>query len=1363
MKWFIASLLLFWGPVLCNGQYTFRHYGNEEGLLNNTVVCMLQDANGFMWFGTKEGLNRFDGIRFVYLRPSPSDSIPAMNPAIQAIEEDSKGQLWMGTDVGIVWYLPVEGRFVQPPFYRKRDSGVEDKEERVPGEGVLQGVLMSEKEGVAEIRRDARNQIWFLTRSGIFRYSETTQQLDHFPANQYFVPTSICVTPAGEVWFSSANGNIYHYNAQTNQFKGYPVLTESERAMSVLFFRVKAGSDNQFLLLTDKAGVKRFNPDSGEVTTLFTHDAEGSPVLPNDLLVTGGEIWVASESGVHLYIPQQGLVQQLTNRPADRYSLSNNAVKCVTQDSEGGIWFGTYYGGLNYLPRERTPFRKYYDTGIPGSLQGNVVKAICRDAKGRLWIGTEDAGLQQFNPATQQFRDFTPKNIEAGVLSTNIQAIQLQGNHLWIATYDNGIFRFDPERERVSRHFSAQNPQSGLRSNYIYTFLATREGGLYAGTAAGLFRYDEEGARFRFVRQLPPAIRAQALHEDRQGNIWMGTQQQGLLIFSPATGSVRQFPHAKQNPKSPGSNSITAIFEDSKNRIWCTTEGNGFSLFNETDSSFVQFNNSRGIEPGITCGMSEDGMGQLWISSSNGLIRLNPETGQSTIFRKINGLPGNHFSYNASFRDNSGRLYFGTVNGMVAFDPTSFGPEPEPSQLFITGFRTENSEKESSGLISQPGRSILYSQQVTLSHRQSSFSIDFASPGFSNPAMVKYRYKLVGADPDWNELSTNRRAYYTNIPPGKYRFVVTTVGSRAEHPEKRAELAILITPPTWRSKGALAGYFVLLTSVLLLFFRIYWRKQQLETAQRIERMERAKERELLEAKLDFFTHITHEVRTPLTLIKAPLDRLLEGNVAPGGITAHLTLMKRNTDRLLELIHQLLDFRKVESSQLQLNYTLINAGRFLEGLCARFLPAAKEQNLQLHLTLPEQPVWVRADKESLTKMVSNLLSNGLKYSLSSIEASVTVQPGEGDKNWVCFRITSNGLPIPAHFREKIFAPFVVLNDGERSALQKGTGLGLSLARSLAELHQGRLYLDPNAAPLNGFVLELPAETDTNKQPQPDVAEESLAPRVVCDSHEKGMDPTGPVLLVVEDEPEMRDFLIDELGRHYKVYGASNGKEALRSVKEFSINLIISDILMPEFDGYQLCKAIKETLDFCHIPVILLTASTGLNAQIEGLECGADAYLEKPFSTRLLLAQIENLFRNKESASRHFMHSPFAHYKTLASNKMDEDFMKQLNAAIQQAMDDPKFSVEMLAGTMGMSLSSLYRKVKALTNLNTNEYIRLFRLKNAAGMLASGQYRVNEVSYLVGFASPSYFSTSFQKQFGLSPSQFLKQQLGADEPK
>lgn len=642
-----------------------------------------------------------------------------------------------------------------------------------------------------------------------------------------------------------------------------------------------------------------------------------------------------------------------------------------------------------------------------------------------------------------------------------------------------------------------------------------------------------------------------------------------------------------------------------------------------------------------------------------------------------------------------------------------------------------------------------YTREINLKYNQNSFAFRFAALCYAAPEENYLSYTLKGFDKEWYSTTKSSTASYTNLKPGDYTFCVKTANAKGEWSNDIKSIHIHIAPPFWKSPWAYLLYFILSAAGIgYIFYR--FRKQITDKQRRqLEILEAEKEKEIYHAKIDFFTNIAHEIRTPLTLIKGPLENILhKENIDRNTIRENLDVMERNTLRLLDLTNQLLDFRKTETKGFRLNFMDCNISQLIRDTYIRFNPAAQQNGLKFQTDLPEQDFNAPVDKEALTKILSNLFNNAVKYATSSIHVSLIPPCGMKEPEYFSIMVSNDGHPIPHDMQEKIFQPFVQIKQTSGGQRTAGTGIGLPLARSLAELHKGKLYLKDSEEIC--FCVELPVDQEKAIQLQKDsTISQTGNMQTAIRQHS-----TNICILVVEDDPEMQNFICAQLETVYCVIRASNGKEALQVLSEKTISLIVSDVMMPEMDGFELCHTLKTDIEHSHIPIILLTAKVTMQSKIEGIELGADDYIEKPFSTEYLLARIANLLSNQDKLRHAFTSSPFVNAKTIALSKADENFLDKLIEVIQKNISEPDFNVDILAEKMNMSRSSLHRKIKGIAQITPNEFIQLERLKMAAQLIQSGEYRINEVCYIVGFNSSSYFAKCFQKQFGVLPKDFCK---------
>ena len=745
----------------------------------------------------------------------------------------------------------------------------------------------------------------------------------------------------------------------------------------------------------------------------------------------------------------------------------------------------------------------------------------------------------------------------------------------------------------------------------------------------------------------------------------------------------------------------------------------------------------------------EDKEGLFWLTTNNGLVCFQPTTGAMKVYTTSNGLLGDQFNYRSSFETEDGTIYLGSIDGFVAFNPKNFSENKSLPSIVITDFLLFGKEV----YVGEPGspleKSITFSDELVLQSNQNSFSFRVAALDFQAPRMSRIMYKLDGFDADWLTVGESPIVTYSNLRYGNYTFRVKVSNSDGVWNEEGISLKVHILPPFYLSVWAYIVYALLIIGCSLYTVMYFKRRSNRKHRRQMEKFEQEKEREVYNAKIDFFTNVAHEIRTPLTLIKGPLENIILKKQVDTETREDLNVMKQNTERLLNLTNQLLDFRKTERQGFRLNFTECNVTEILKETHKRFTSLAKQKGLDFVLQMPEKDFYAHINQEAFTKIISNLLNNGVKYAESYVHISLAVPDTDGGNS---FRIctVNDGVIIPDAMKEEIFKPFVRFNEQEDGKVTTGTGIGLALSRSLAELHQGTLTMGKGEEN-NTFCMTLPIVQDTTITLTTEV--EAGTDKINEAPAEQAVEKDNrPTVLVAEDNPDMLAFVVRQLSKDYTVLTATNGAEALRVLDGNYVNLMISDVVMPVMDGFELCKTIKSDLNYSHIPIILLTAKTNIQSKIEGMELGADAYIEKPFSVEYLQACASNLIQNREKLRQAFAESPFIAANTMALTKADEEFIKKLNEVIRVNYANPEFSMDDMADNLNMSRSNFYRKIKGVLDLSPNEFLRLERLKKAAQLLKEGENRVNEICYMVGFNSPSYFAKCFQKQFGVLPKDF-----------
>lgn len=989
-----------------------------------------------MWFGTKDGLNRFDGYHFKNFNLNNGNERSLTRDVINSLAAGKDGRLWVGSQKGVYLFAAEKERLI--PFIDTLPDAND---------------LFIDKSG----------QLWFLSVYTVCRYNFEKKQLSIFPADKYFNATSICQLNDGSMWFSTDDGYLQQFDNKTQTFKAYNVFAHSPSPASRLIKKIVPGKKGSIYIGTSSQGIKQFDEATLEYKDLLTYNTDKTTVFVRDILqAEDHQYWFATESGIFILNTETGEFTNLRKKNLDPYSLSDNAIYTLHKDKEGGIWAGTFFGGINYFPKQYSPFQKYFPDYTTNSISGSAVREICEDSFGNIWIGTEDAGLNKLNAKTGKFTRFEAFGSSTDIAYSNIHGLLVVKDDLWIGTFEHGLDIMDIRTGKVKKHYAA-GPANNLKSNFIVTMLQTRNGDIYIGSANSLLKYLPATDKFIPVEEVPGNIFVSSLIEDHEGNIWVGTGGNGIYYFNPVTKEKRHFVNEPNNNNSLTTNWVNALYEDSFRNFWFATEGGGLCRLSKDKKQVTRYTTNTGLPSNSVFKVLEDNKKNIWTTTSKGLVKLDILHNATTVYTKANGLLNDQFNYNSGYKDSEGKLYFGSVRGMITFKPDEFLQNKFIPPVYITGFQLHNKELEINKDTSVLKKSIVYTKKIVLSHNQSSFSIDFAALSFTTPAVTEYNYIMEGLDKDRTHIKPNRKVYFTNLKPGTYQFKVKAA-SNGVWSKEETQLTIEILPPFWGTRAAYLLYIVLSASLLYYLIRTYHNKVM-----------NKKEKEIYEAKIEFFTNIAHEIRTPLTLIKGPVENLSEMMNDVPEIKADVAMMERNTNRLVNLINQILDFRKIETTGFSLDFTNVNISEVLKEAYLTFEHIAKKRKLHYSIDLPSTDVYIMADGEALNKIFSNLFSNALKY--ADKEVHIKLIPLNKDERYLVIELRNDGFIIPDDMKEKIFEPFYRLKE---TVKQKGTGIGLALARSLAELHKGNLFVGASEESMNVFVLRLPYQSFISKK-------------------------------------------------------------------------------------------------------------------------------------------------------------------------------------------------------------------------------------------------------------------------------------------
>ena len=1300
-----------------NNTYYFKNYQVQNGLSSNTITTILQDRKGFIWIGTRNGLNRFDGNTFKIFHNVLSDAQSLGSNSIFSLFEDKKEQLWVGTYSGIYLYDPRQERF---SAFKLIPTGE-----------------------VRFIAADNNDNIWIVSNFTLYKYTQHNSKVVAFnlPNDQTIV---LHISDQGDVWTATASGLVKHYDPETNSFSDYnlkeilkqPNLPPIEDLYPVGDSSILVGCMNKVLLLDYKnLTVKNVFENNGISNDVHVHKI---------FRQSAGEYWLGTENGIYILNIKTFKTKIISKDYSNPYSITDNVISAICRDKEGGTWIGTFFGGVNYYSKQYNAFKKYFPEPDKVSLSGNIVHEICKDKNGALWVGTEDAGLNRIDLKTGAIQKFKADNKPGSICYQNIHGIIADGNELWIGTYEHGLDVMDLKTFKVIRHYDASDQPNSLASNFIISLYKRRNGDILAGTWNGLFKYNRKENNFTHMPFFNSHI--QCMHEDEDGTLWVGTYGNGVYFLNKGKNIKGRMEYKPGKANGLINNYVNNLFEDHQKNFWFCTE-RGLSHFDRKTGIIKNYTIEDGLPDNQIFRIVQDDSGLFWISTAKGLCRFNMDKNEFTNYHSANGLPTEQFNYNSSFKNDDGTLFFGTVKGMISFNPKDFVKNTFVPPVYITGFQINNIEapigNEKTGL----HKSITYTNSITLPYNNSNISIDVAALSYVIPEMNEYSYKMDGVDKNWITLNKNRKIFYTKLPPGKYIFRVKGSNSESVWNNQETVLNLEILSPFWATKLAYLIYFLIVAAVIITIVRYYHMALTEKNKRRIESIKINTEREIYNAKINFFTNLAHEIRTPLTLIRMPLDKLLNSNITDNNVNESLNMMKKNTTRLIDLTNQLLDFRKAEANKFSLTFSETDINELINEVYTTFKPAAEQKNLSYKLLLPRITLHAFIDAEAVKKILSNLFNNAIKYAEGFV--MIKLLPFSSEDTLFNIEVRNDGHTISEQYWEKIFEPFFRIKETEK---ESGTGIGLPLARSLAQLHKGNIVLKISENQENIFLLSLPIHQDTeinlnfSGDKNQSYTESDLSTEI---------DTSKPTLLLVEDNKEILNYIRKELKQKYNVFSALNGQEAIQILETENVNIVISDIMMPVMDGIDLCKRIKSDFQHSHIPIILITAKNSLQSKIEGLEVGADAYIEKPFSLDHLQAQISNLLSNRQIIKDYFARSPLTHLKGIGCSKADKEFLERLNDVIYEQITDSELDVDRLSSIMNMSKATLYRKIKGLSDLTPNELINLSRLKKGAELLSEGQYKINEVAYMIGYSLPTNFSRDFQKQFGISPSNFVNQ--------
>ncbi|MDR1455245.1 MAG: response regulator, partial [Tannerella sp.] len=1347
--WILSAALCCCPAFPQGAEVHFEHLSVEDGLSQLSVMAIFQDARGFMWFGTRDGLNRYDGDGFEIFREFDAGGKRISNGQIECIAEDGQKRLWVGTRRGLNRYDEDAGCFV-PYYHADSDSTITNNH-------------------ILSLFRDHAGGLWAGSTNGLNRYLPATDHFERYPFDSLLSDASIyaLAEDGGEnLWIGTERG-LFTCSLRSGKMTRPPL--EIRERISALFHDSKGRMWIGFF----QHGICMYDAGSGRLTRYGREDGLNHLTVRRIEEDSGGNILAGTFGGLNRYDEQIDGFVSIDGDREGSVPMNNFSVYSVFCDRAGTVWVGTYSGGVSYYSPYNQCFR-FHDPGGAGQTLFGIVGPMVEHHSG-IWMGTEGGGLLLFDRKRRSCHYHLLPGATHRSFSRNIvKSLFLENDRLWTGSANSGIFLFDIPGRRFERTVSP--PWGTIR----YALFRDRDDRLWIGSS-GSNSLGYMTGRGEFVNPLPlrdgrtfNPSNVRCILEDTAGIFLIATYGNGVHAYDSYSGTVTPFRYAAgggNDSDSLAGSRITSLCKTRGGDVWAGTFGGGISRLNRGDGSFENFGRQQGLAGETVYSLLEDHDGKLWMSTNAGISRFDPVTETFSNFDKNNGIFIAEFTPGSGLVTADNEVFFGGNNGFVSFSPRKIRKNGYIPPILITGVSVNSRELDNAAMRDRPLR---------LTYRQSNMAFGFSALNFIYPRQNEYAYKLEGFDREWNYAGKRRVAYYTNIPPGTYTFLVKGSNNDGVWNGQPAAIHIRISRPPWNTWWAWTLYVAAVAAGLLLAVRYARIKNRLETDIRIEQMEKEKMEELHQMKINLFTNFSHELRTPLTLILNPLEEILQNSHLSSPLHGSLKLIHRNAGRLLYTVNQLMDFRKKESGHLRLRAAEGNIVKFTDEIFTAFNELARGRNIRLLLECDMEEMRMWYDRDLLEKVLFNLLSNAFKntpgggritVSLSQWKRSGLEQAFENKReffassglhDFAVITISDTGRGIPEAELEKIFDPFYQVRHTETQP--SGTGIGLNLCKGVVELHHGIIWAD-NAAGAPGavFRVALPlgkthlTESDldpsfrNSEDPVHYMIPEGSGPYPADASAEQSAPGTSRSVLVVEDNIDVRHYIRSHLRKLYSVREAGNGQEAFGMAVEYLPDLIVSDIMMPVMDGITLCRMLKNDLRTGHIPVILLTARAAVIQVQEGFETGADDYVTKPFNAALLVTRIRNLIASRERLRELFGKKTSPAFPELPTSQVDSRFMDIIYRFISEHLTDPDLNMDLLCRETGMSRSTFYRKIKMLSDLNPSELIRNTRLQFSVKYITGTDMTISEIAYEVGFSSPSYFTKSFRDYFHVSPTE------------
>ena len=1346
--------------------YQFSQLDITNGLSSNQINCIYKDSQGFMWFGTSSGLNRYDGYEFKVYKHNPKDSSSISNNYVEHMFGGPDNKIWLYTHLGFCIYDPQNEKFTTNAI----------------GELLRYHVFATR---ITSIKEDNNGKYWFITNGqGIYCYNpKTGKTVWYNTSSQSKIQlysnsvSDIVGVDENHLWLVYNDGVIDEIDILNNKIVSRSVALYNENDHRHMLYSVISDNNKHLWIYVpaSASGVDCFDTKAGSLTH-FGKNGSGMSLNSNLISsVVQGEqntIWVGTDQGgINIIDLAAHKVSYVMNRMDDQKSLLGNCV-LLYKDNAGIIWAGTFKEGISYYHKDirQFPLVRHYMLDA-ASLPYEDVDCFAEDTDGNLWIGTNGGGLMFYDSKTKKYKVFKHNAADPNSLSSDvIVKLCLDHEHkLWIGTYFGGLDRLNGNRFIHYKH--KDDVPGSISDDRVYSIMEDASQRLWVGTfAGGLNIYNPKTDDFTHPTYPTLSDYTAMIYQDSQKNIWIA-RDKGIDVIE-SNGKFKEYSNQPGNSNSLVANDVNCILQSKSGLIWIGTK-EGLSILNDKTGKFINIEEGQGLPSNNIKNILEDNSDRMWLSTTNGITSVkllnsgSAYTYQIHKYNEMDGLQGREFNANAAYKTRNGSMIFGGPNGFNWFNPENISSIVTQPKLLLTDFQLFNKSVSVGDTIS--GRviltnSITNTSNIVLTHDENAFSLSFASCDYFNPGKITYQYKLDGFDRQWiTPISNSRRATYTNLDAGDYVFRVKAFNINQPGNQRMITLHIKIRPPFWETTFAYILYMASIIGILLFIrhrgilklkneFKLNQEKLEVERNIAKEREEAHRLHELDLMKIKFFTNVSHEFRTPLSLILSPIDTLIKSSEKQEN-SGQLQMIKRNAKRLLNLVNQLLDFRKMEFKELKLNLGKGNIIEFISEVSASFTDMAEQNHINYLFESQTGPVVAKFDYDKIERILFNLLSNAFKFTSAGGNISVLVNlinPTEPDKRVLEIKVTDTGIGIPKEKQGRIFEPFFQVGLPE-TLLNQGSGIGLSITNEFVKMHGGEILVESEPGDGSCFIVRLPVNVENeNSLTEPVVKQINIATKQVTLAPKSSK---KSLVLLIEDNDDMRFYLKDNLKHMFDIIEAVNGKEGWQKALAQHPNLIVSDVSMPEMNGVDLCKKIRDDYRTSHIPIILLTALTEEADQLAGLINGANDYITKPFNFEILVSKINGLLSMQQTMKKTYQKQNEIRVEDMVIVSKDEKFLQDVFCCIEKNLTNYNFSVEELSSQMALSRVSLYKRLLTLTGKSPVDCIRTMRLKKAVQLLEKSQLNIASIAYEVGFNNPTYFSKVFKDEYGTVPSEYI----------